>query len=141
MTVRTLTREDLRKMRGAPATAAASLYWNEHGAVACSQHAPAKGTDTWKWERWKKIRPVEAVELLKQGMLACESCQAKAARDVAAEMPEEAREVILALKDEEWTGGASSAIDEFRRLGYADDEGLTPWGQYVAIAVGRLRGR
>lgn len=31
------------------------LYWNEHGAVRCSAHAPIRGTDTWNWERWARF--------------------------------------------------------------------------------------
>ena len=34
-----------------------SLLWNERGQIGCTipGHAPQKGTDTWKFERWKKV--------------------------------------------------------------------------------------
>jgi len=32
------------------------LYWSERGAVACHEHCPGEGTDTWEWERWERIR-------------------------------------------------------------------------------------
>lgn len=31
------------------------LFWNNNGRIACERHAPAKGTDTWKSERWSKV--------------------------------------------------------------------------------------
>jgi hypothetical protein len=34
-----------------------TLLWNERGQIGCTipGHAPHKGTDTWKFEHWKKI--------------------------------------------------------------------------------------
>ena len=34
-----------------------TLLWNERGQIGCSVpgHAPHKGSDTWKFEHWKKI--------------------------------------------------------------------------------------
>src|SRR5690349_17256104 len=34
-----------------------TLLWNERGQIGCTLpgHAPAKGTDTWKFEHWKKV--------------------------------------------------------------------------------------
>lgn len=63
-----------------------TLFWNERGRVACAKHAPGKGTDTWKWERWRRIATAElavahayAVDLgsmngVPDPGLRCESC-------------------------------------------------------------------
>ena len=34
-----------------------TLLWNERGQVGCTLagHAPAKGTDSWRFEKWKKV--------------------------------------------------------------------------------------
>lgn len=32
-----------------------TLYWSERGSVACGDHAPLKGSDTWLWDRWSKV--------------------------------------------------------------------------------------
>lgn len=38
----------------ATAAAPTKLYWNDRGRVACDRHAPMRGSDTWKWEHWRK---------------------------------------------------------------------------------------
>jgi len=34
-----------------------ALLWNERGQIGCTQpgHAPHKGSDSWKFEHWKKV--------------------------------------------------------------------------------------
>ena len=36
-----------------------TLYWSELGEVACGRHAPGYRTDTWNWNRWRRIMPGE----------------------------------------------------------------------------------
>ena len=33
------------------------LYWNERGQTGCALpgHAPYRGSDTWRFEHWKKV--------------------------------------------------------------------------------------
>jgi hypothetical protein len=40
------------------------VYMSERGQIGCPLpgHAPYPGTDTWTWERWRKITPREAAE-------------------------------------------------------------------------------
>ena len=46
-----------KKKADAEATATPTLLWNERGQIGCTLpgHAPHKGSDTWKFEHWKKI--------------------------------------------------------------------------------------
>ena len=51
-----------------------TLLWNERGQVGCTLpgHAPHKGTDSWKFEHWKKIPPGTLKE---DGTpIVCETC-------------------------------------------------------------------
>ncbi len=43
-------------------TAPTTLYWSERGRIACAEHAPVRGSDTWRWERWQPV-PAEVLEL------------------------------------------------------------------------------
>ena len=54
---------------------ATGLFWGQDGEIACADHAPYKGSDTWIWMRWEPL-PNEAAESLKQGgdMARCETC-------------------------------------------------------------------
>jgi hypothetical protein len=38
-----------------------SLLWSEQGQVGCTLpgHAPYRGSDTWRWERWRKMSAAE----------------------------------------------------------------------------------
>lgn len=58
------------------------LLWNERGQIGCTipGHAPYRGTDTWIWERWKKITLREAAEFERDlgRPIACETCCAVA---------------------------------------------------------------
>lgn len=59
-----------------------TLLWNERGQIGCTLpgHAPHKGSDTWKFEHWKKIPPGEfrkegdTVFGLRDTPLVCELC-------------------------------------------------------------------
>jgi hypothetical protein len=61
-----------------------TLLWNERGQIGCELpgHAPHKGSDTWRFEHWKKIPPGEfrkegsTVFGLRDTALACEVCKA-----------------------------------------------------------------
>jgi hypothetical protein len=63
-------------------------FWNYRGNVGCGQpgHVPERGTDSWNWERWKKITPREMAEFARElgHPPACEVCAAEA-RDRASE--------------------------------------------------------
>jgi hypothetical protein len=56
------------------------LLWNERGQIGCTipTHAPYRGSDTWVWERWKKITRRQAEEFEREvgHPPACETCQA-----------------------------------------------------------------
>ena len=60
------------------------LYWNERGQTGCSQpgHAPYRGTDTWVWERWRRITLREAVAFERElgHAVTCEVCAVRARR-------------------------------------------------------------
>jgi hypothetical protein len=68
-----------KKNQGVVATtteAKPTLLWNERGQTGCTLpgHAPGKGTDTWKFEHWKKI-PAGTVK--EDGApFSCEVCSA-----------------------------------------------------------------
>jgi hypothetical protein len=51
-----------------------ALLWNERGQIGCTipGHAPHKGTDTWKFEHWKKIPEGTVKE--DGSPYACETC-------------------------------------------------------------------
>lgn len=55
------------------------LYWNDNGEVACIDHAPGIGTDTWHCEGWMLIPPPVLRELQTQHsiVLRCEHCPTK----------------------------------------------------------------
>ncbi|MFN0009313.1 MAG: hypothetical protein ACKVXR_15525 [Planctomycetota bacterium] len=61
-----------------------TLYWSERGQIGCATpgHAPYVGTDTWVWERWKKITPREAAQFEREvgRPPSCETCDAIARR-------------------------------------------------------------
>ena len=68
-----------------------TLYWSERGQIGCAQpgHAPYRGSDTWVWERWKKITPREAAEFEREVRRppSCETCDAIARRSAEAMGP------------------------------------------------------
>ena len=39
-----------------------TLFWSERGEVACAQHSPFPGSDTWIWERWSPMTEEERQE-------------------------------------------------------------------------------
>ncbi len=51
------------------------LFWGQNGELACADHAPYKGSDTWLWMRWEPL-PIEAAEAVAgRGHGArCETC-------------------------------------------------------------------
>lgn len=57
-----------------------ALCWSEDGVVGCDLpgHAPYRGSDTWRRERWKTITPKVAAEIIRQDgkMVECECCRA-----------------------------------------------------------------
>lgn len=65
-------------MKTTTTSAALKLLWSERGEISCLEHAPFRGTDTWVWDRWKPIKPHEAVEFERDNGRAptCETCAA-----------------------------------------------------------------
>jgi hypothetical protein len=63
------------------------LLWSERGQTGCSLpgHAPYRGSDTWVWERWRKVTPREAAAFERElgRPIACECCEAIARRERA----------------------------------------------------------
>jgi hypothetical protein len=61
-----------------------TLLWSERGQIGCTLpgHAPYRGTDTWIWERWKKLTRRETAEFERDVGRApsCECCDAIARR-------------------------------------------------------------
>ena len=49
------------------------LFWSERGAITCGKHAPYRGSDTWRWERWAPVP-----ECAETAALICETCRSKA---------------------------------------------------------------
>ena len=56
------------------------LLWSERRQVGCTipSHAPYRGSDTWIWERWKRLTPREAPEFEREvgRPPSCETCDA-----------------------------------------------------------------
>jgi hypothetical protein len=50
-----------------------TLVWSEQGEVCCAEHAPFKGSDTWRFEHWQKVPVCHETAALK-----CELCAALA---------------------------------------------------------------
>lgn len=57
------------------------VYFSERGEIACGEHAPYPGTDTFRWERWRIVTPAIAAEWARQGggVMKCETCGKAAA--------------------------------------------------------------
>ncbi len=58
------------------------ILWDESGRVACTEHAPYRGTDTWRTGRWRPITRAEATAFEREvgRAPACETCSAIARR-------------------------------------------------------------
>jgi hypothetical protein len=90
-----------------------TLLWNERGQIGCTLpgHAPHKGSDTWRFEHWKKIPPGEfrkegsTVFGLRDAPLVCEVCKAgeRASGDAAAKKDEPAPEGAVGEQNEPTT--------------------------------------
>lgn len=63
------------------------IYWSEQGECACEEHAPYRGSDTWRSERWSEITPDTMREIAAErgpgwattSWVACETCGARPA--------------------------------------------------------------
>jgi len=51
-----------------------ALYWSEAGEICCGEHAPRRGSDTWRRDGWRRVKPDELPELRREGMCGCEEC-------------------------------------------------------------------
>lgn len=72
------------------------ILWDENGQIACEQHAPFRGSDTWRSGRWRAITraEAEAVECEVGRAPECETCASIARR--AEEKARAALDPILA---------------------------------------------
>lgn len=61
---------------------AKKLLWSEDGRLACEEHAPYRGSDTWRSGRWRPLKQAEFDEFERELGHApeCESCAADARR-------------------------------------------------------------
>ncbi len=51
------------------------LFWGENGEISCADHAPYKGSDTWRWMRWEALAIEDAKAFARRGHTArCETC-------------------------------------------------------------------
>jgi len=77
-------RSEVTTMTSKTATMTPRLLWSEHGAIGCELpgHAPYPGSDTYVWERWRRITPREAAEFEREvgRPPACEACLADSRR-------------------------------------------------------------
>ena len=67
---------DQRKTSKPPA-----LFWDEQGRVSCAEHAPYRGTDTWHFDGWRRMRPSNIAAFAAESGMAveCEVCGPRAA--------------------------------------------------------------
>lgn len=59
------------------------LYWDERGSISCAKHAPYRGSDTWRLDRWRPMPASEVAAFLSDvgETIACETCRANAKRE------------------------------------------------------------
>ncbi len=51
------------------------LFWGQNGEISCADHAPYKGSDTWRWMRWEALAIEGAGAFAQRGHTArCETC-------------------------------------------------------------------
>ena len=51
------------------------LFWGQNGEISCADHAPYKGSDTWRWMRWEPLSVADAKALAQLAQEAhCETC-------------------------------------------------------------------
>ena len=68
-------------------TTSTQLYWAEDGSIACLDHAPYQGSDTWAWGRWRAMTDADraAMEAESGQPAACECCWSIARRRAEAD--------------------------------------------------------
>ncbi|TAH37723.1 MAG: hypothetical protein EYC70_07080 [Planctomycetota bacterium] len=61
-----------------PTLDAGALYWDQRGAIACGKHAPLRGSDSWAFDRWRKMAPKDIAGFRRDTGRApwCETCGA-----------------------------------------------------------------
>jgi hypothetical protein len=59
------------------------LYHDQRGEVACEQHTPMRGSDTWVWDRWELIPEAMIPEYQRLGLYQCELCEFQKRRAAA----------------------------------------------------------
>jgi len=69
------------------------LYHSERGQFACTNHTPVKGSDTWNFDRWRRITPavIEAYERDLGRKPVCETCAAIERNEAAKPATDEGR--------------------------------------------------
>ena len=63
------------------------LFSSEKGSIACAEHTPLRGSDTWRFDRWRPMTAddVQAFERELGQKIACETCKAVEGRKNAGE--------------------------------------------------------
>jgi hypothetical protein len=88
---------------------ATGLFSSEKGSIACAEHTPIRGSDTWRFDRWRPMTAddVQAFERELGQKIACETCAALKRR-AEAEQPD----VVESLATEHAVPDALAATDE-----------------------------
>ena len=129
---------------------APSLLWNERGQIGCTipGHAPQKGTDTWKFEHWKKVPAGTTKEDGTE--LRCEMCavqehrEEEAAKDgVPAPTPQQEAEEPKAAKKQKEKRVLSLADLSDKYLAHLEKDGhsagtIASYGLELRTAMGEL---
>ena len=57
-------------------TAPRALYWAEDGSIACRDHSPYHGSDTWTWDRWRAMTDGDRAAMERESgqPASCECC-------------------------------------------------------------------
>jgi hypothetical protein len=57
-----------------------ALLWSEQGRVCCPTHAPYPGTDSWRFDRWRRMSAREIASFAAESGLPveCEVCGPRA---------------------------------------------------------------
>jgi hypothetical protein len=52
------------------------LLWSQQGCVCCPKHAPYPGSDTWRNDRWRRMRDLDIAAFAAESGLPveCEVC-------------------------------------------------------------------
>ena len=81
-----------RRAKAAPKVKPPLVLWDKRGRVACEEHAPFRGSDTWRWDGWCRMPAKDVADwrvfLQSRGVPEepCETCRAAIERATKAEV-------------------------------------------------------